>query len=156
MRGQMPSLKGVKMKLYTAYGSNTNRNSMAFRCPDAKYIGKSKLKNYRLAFKGTENNSYLTVIPDENSTIDVMIWAVSDSDETALDRYEGCPNLYSRKYIPVNINGESVNALIYIMNDGFEKALPSEEYFNEVLDGYIENGLETEPLFQAMFNIKTL
>ena len=156
MRGQMPSLKGVKMKLYTAYGSNTNRNSMAFRCPDAKYIGKSKLENYRLAFKGTENNSYLTVIPDENSTIDVMIWAVSDSNETALDRYEGCPNLYSRKYIPVNINGESVNALIYIMNDGFEKALPSEEYFNEVLDGYIENGLETEPLFQAMFNIKTL
>ena len=154
--GIKPSPKGVKMKLYIAYGSNTNRISMAVRCPDAKYIGKSKLENYKLAFKGTENYSYLTVIPDENSTLDVMIWAVSDSDETALDRYEDCPELYSKKYIPVNINGEPVNALIYIMNNGFEKALPSEEYFNEVLDGYIENGLETEPLFQAMFDTKTI
>ena len=83
--GIKPSPKGVKMKLYIAYGSNTNRISMAVRCPDAKYIGKSKLENYKLAFKSTENYSYLTVIPDENSTLDVMIWAASDSDETALD-----------------------------------------------------------------------
>ena len=61
-----------------------------------------------------------------------------------------------KKYILVNINGEPVNALIYIMNNGFEKALPGEEYFNEVLDGYIENNLETEPLFQAMFDVKAI
>ena len=42
------------------------------------------------------------------------------------------------------------------MNNGFEKALPGEEYFNEVLDGYIENNLETEPLFQAMFDVKAI
>ena len=42
------------------------------------------------------------------------------------------------------------------MNNGFAKALPGEEYFNEVLDGYIENGLETEPLFQAMFDVKAI
>ena len=57
--GIKPSPKGVKMKLYIAYGSNTNRNSMAVRCPDAKYIGKSKLENKRRvkAFRYYQNSN---------------------------------------------------------------------------------------------------
>lgn len=144
------------MKFYIAYGSNTNTNSMKYRCPESKIIGKSVLKNYKLAFLGNKNNSYLTIIPDENSNLDVIVWALPDVDETALDRYEGFPKLYRKETVTVNINNNPVRVLVYIMNDGYEKALPSEEYFNEVLYGYAENSLDTEPLFQAMFEAKTL
>ena len=44
-------LKG-KQRLYIAYGSNLNLEQMAFRCPTAKVVGKSELKDYELLFRG--------------------------------------------------------------------------------------------------------
>ena len=85
-----------------------------------------------------------------------MIWTINEADEKQLDKYENAPELYRKEYVYIDINGEKTKALIYIMNDGFELALPSERYFNEVLDGYTENNLETEPLFQAMFDVKNV
>ena len=44
-------MKG-KQRLYIAYGSNLNLEQMAFRCPTAKVVGKSELKDYELLFRG--------------------------------------------------------------------------------------------------------
>ena len=44
------------MKYYLAYGSNLNLNEMKVRCPSAKMIGSTILKDYELIFR----NSYLT------------------------------------------------------------------------------------------------
>ncbi len=155
MRGRKPSLKGVKfMKLYIAYGSNTNHELMASRCPDAEFIARTVIKNYRLEFHGTENNSYLTIVPDSNSEIETAVWMISESDETALDNYESYPEFYHKEFFDISLNGTSKKALIYIMNDGYEKALPSEPYFNCILDGYIDCGIDTEQLFKAMFDAK--
>ena len=41
-----------KRKKYIAYGSNLNLEQMAFRCPTAKVVGKSELKDYELLFRG--------------------------------------------------------------------------------------------------------
>jgi len=144
------------MKLYIAYGSNANHEFMASRCPDAEFITTTTIKNYRLEFHGKENNSYLTIVPDENSEIETAVWAISETDESALDKYEGFPKLYRKKMLEITINGTSKQALVYIMNDGAEKALPCEAYFNCVLDGYIDCGINTEQLFNAMFNAKQL
>lgn len=144
------------MKLYIAYGSNTNHELMASRCPDAKFIATTTIKNYHLEFHGTEGNSYLTIVPDNDSEIEVAVWMISEPDEIALDNYEGFPKLYRKEMLDVSINGTSRQALIYIMNDGAGKALPSEPYFNCVLDGYVDCKMNTEQLFEAMFNAKQL
>ena len=142
------------MKLYIAYGSNTNHELMASRCPDAEFIGNTIIKNYRLEFHGKKNNSYLTIVPDKNSEIETAIWMISENDEKALDAYEGFPKLYRKEMFDITINGTTKQALVYIMNDGVKEALPSESYFNCVLDGYINCEIDTKQLFTAMFNAK--
>lgn len=144
------------MKLYIAYGSNTNHELMASRCPDAEFISTTKIENYRLEFHGTESNSYLTIVPDNGSEIEVAVWMISEPDEIALDNYEGFPKLYRKEMFEITINGKSRKALVYIMNDSTGKALPNESYFNCVLDGYVDCEINTEQLFNAMFNAQKL
>ena len=129
---------------------------MASRYPDAEFITKTTIKNYHLEFHGTEGNSYLTIVPDKNSEIETAVWMISETDEIALDSYEGFPELYRKEMLSVTINGTQKQALVYIMNDGKVKSLPSEPYFNCVLDGYIDCGMNTKQLFEALFNAKQL
>lgn len=144
------------MKLYIAYGSNTNHELMASRCPNAEFIAKTVIKNYRLAFHGIENNSFLTIIPDDSSEVEAAVWAISEADEAALDDYESFPTLYRKEMFDITFNGIPKKALIYIMNDGEKKALPSESYFNCVLDGYLDCRINTDQMFEAMIDVKRL
>ena len=143
-------------RLYIAYGINTNQDSMKYRCPNAKFMGTGTLKGYKLAFKGYENNSYATIEKDEKSSLDVALWLITQSDEERLDHYEDYPELYRKEIIKVEIGNSNLDGLVYIMNDGYNLALPSEDYFNEIVEGYAQCGLNTEPLFQAMFNIRDI
>ena len=45
-------MKKIRAKYYIAYGSNLNLEQMARRCPTAKVVGSTTLKNYRLMFRG--------------------------------------------------------------------------------------------------------
>lgn len=154
MRGRKPSPKGVKMKLYIAYGSNTNHEFMASRCPNAEFISKTVIKNYRLEFHGIENNSYLTIVPDDSSEVEAAVWMISETDEAILDNFEGFPKLYRKEMLDISLNGTPKKALVYIMNEGAKKAIPSESYFNCVLDGYLDSGINTDQLFEAMIDAK--
>ena len=78
-------------RYYIAYGSNLNVQQMRWRCPGARIIGTSELKDYRLLFKGSKTGSYLTIEPEMGYTVPVAVWEVSAEDERALDRYEGYP-----------------------------------------------------------------
>jgi len=42
----------MRNKYYLAYGSNLNLEQMAYRCPTAKPVGVTTLKNYQLLFRG--------------------------------------------------------------------------------------------------------
>ena len=61
-------MKG-KQRLYIAYGSNLNLEQMAFRCPTAKVVGKSELKDYELLFRGGRRGAVATVEPKAGSTV---------------------------------------------------------------------------------------
>ena len=63
---------------YLAYGSNLSVEQMATRCPDAIYVGTAEIKDYRLLFKRGGSGTYLTVEPEEGSTVPVLvcIWNV--------------------------------------------------------------------------------
>ena len=82
----------MEKRYYIAYGSNLNVRQMMMRCPTARLIGTSVIKDYRLMFKGSQTGSYLTIEQSLGSEVPVGVWAVSEADERALDRYEGYPN----------------------------------------------------------------
>ena len=82
----------TKEKLYFAYGSNMNLNQMAFRCPDAEVVESVRLEGYRLAFRTNGGgNGVATILPEEGSCVDGVLWRISEQDEQHLDHYEGFP-----------------------------------------------------------------
>ena len=63
---------------------------LQFRFPDARIVGTAEIPNYQLLFKGSKTGSYLTIEPKQGCTVPAAVWSVSERDELALDRYEGC------------------------------------------------------------------
>ena len=139
-----------KETLYIAYGSNLNLSQMAFRCPTAKVIGTSEIKDYELLFRGSRSSAVATVEPLIGSSVPVLLWKVRPKDELALDRYEGYPNFYRKELFPVELGGKSVNAMVYVMNDGHSLGAPSDYYLNTILEGYRSAGFDTDFLDQAV------
>lgn len=123
-------------RLYIAYGSNLNRQQMAYRCPTAKPIAKSWLHDHRLVFQGQPYNAHANVIPEKGQEVPVVIWTISARDEAALDRYEGVAGgYYTKEYMEVEVNGEMKEALIYIMTPhDFET--PADHYLGVIAKGY--------------------
>ena len=74
--------KATQERLYIAYGSNLNLPQMERRCPTAKVVGTSEIKNYELLFRGVA-----TVEPKEGASVPVLLWKIEALDEAALDRY---------------------------------------------------------------------
>lgn len=129
-------------RYYIAYGSNLNVKQMKMRCPGATILGTTKLKNYELLFKGSKTGSYLTIEKKEGSTVPVVIWEVTESDEKSLDRYEGCPIFYYKKEMKLQYKGirtgkrRTVNAFVYIMHEENPIGVPSIYYMKTCIDGY--------------------
>lgn len=139
----------LKKKLYVAYGSNLHLTQMARRCPDAKVYGSGIIKNYRLAFYHVAS-----ILPQSDTAVPVGVWEISVQDEKNLDRYEGFPHLYRKENIDVVLdNGETVNAMVYIMNRDGAESYPDNSYYNTIYYGYRFFGLDTEYLENAVHNI---
>jgi cation transport regulator ChaC len=68
----------------------------------------------------------------------------------ALDRYEGYPHFYRKEILDVELNGKTISAMVYIMNDGHPLGSPSDYYLNAIMEGYKSAGFDTEYLEQAV------
>lgn len=150
------------MKYYLAYGSNLNVDQMKYRCPDAKPVAGTSIPNYRLLFR----RGFLTIEPQQGSSVPVVVWKISDLDEKSLDRYEGYPKFYRKEIFPVLLNGykdmdayragkrsvqEKVGeAMVYIMNDGFPAQQPSSSYLETVKQGYAAFKMDVNYLMNAL------
>jgi gamma-glutamylcyclotransferase (GGCT)/AIG2-like uncharacterized protein YtfP len=136
-------------KLYVAYGSNLNMMQMGWRCPTASVVGTGKIIDYKLTFRRVA-----TIEPCVKKEVPVAVWTIEDSDEKALDRYEGYPHLYRKEMIDVEMdNGEKVNAMVYIMNYG-EPAMPYKQYIDTIIKGYEDVGLDPSYLIEAIEDTK--
>ena len=146
----------MSKRYYIAYGSNMNIPQMRMRCPGARIIGTSVIEDYQLLFKGSKTGSYLTIEPMEDAEVPVVIWEVTESDEKALDRYEGYPNFYYKKEMTLDIKGIRTgkvrrrDAFVYIMHEERELGIPSWYYVNTCLDGYRAFGFDEKYLFDAI------
>lgn len=129
--------------IYLAYGSNLHIEQMNRRCPTAKVLGTSILNGYRLVF-----NSVATIEQDPDRSVPVLLWDIQPRDEKALDRYEGFPHLYRKETVQVELDGKTVDAMVYIMNsDGI--CPPGSFYYGIIREGYEMNGLDSAFLEQA-------
>lgn len=146
----------MSKRYYIAYGSNLNIPQMRMRCPGARIIGTSVIEDYQLLFKGSKTGSYLTIESMEGAEVPVVIWEVTETDEKALDRYEGYPNFYYKKEMTMDIKGIRTgkvrrrDAFAYIMHEERELGIPSWYYVNTCLDGYRAFGFDEKYLFDAI------
>lgn len=136
-------------KLYIAYGSNLNLPQMADRCPTAKVVGATAMKDWRLLFRGIYAGAVATVEPFKGGSVPVLVWEITEADEVALDRYEGWPFLYHKEMVKVKLNEKVVKAMAYIMNEGKPLGQPSCYYYSVILDGYKAAGFDVNILRQA-------
>ncbi len=145
----------MEKRYYIAYGSNLNVRQMRMRCPSARIIGTSVLKDYELLFEGSKTGSYLTVERKLGSTVPVAVWEVTADDEKALDRYEGFPTFYYKKKLNLPIKGirtgkiRKRNVFVYIMHEDRPIGVPSVSYMQTCLQGYNDFGFERKVLIDA-------
>lgn len=135
-----------KKQLYIAYGSNINLEQMAYWCPHSKVVGTSEIKDFELEFRGVA-----TIVPKENASVPVLIWELDERDLPTLNRYEGWPRLYRQEKMDFELEGKSYKGMVYLMNRG-EISPPSQQYYNTILQGYRENGLDESFLQKALEN----
>ena len=133
----------MKTKLYFAYGMNTNKEEMAYRCPGAVALGKALLPGYRFEFK-----SFATIVPDSDSRVEGVLWTVTDTDEAALDILEGYPEFYDKRHVTVQ-QGIDYIAMTYIMGPREKGHAPSDGYYSMVSEGYQSFGLSQRQLSEA-------
>ena len=140
-------------KIYLAYGSNTNLSQMGHRCPDAAVIGSAVLRDHRLTFRGKHGSGVATIEKKGGSDIPALLWEITDRCERALDRYEGFPYLYRKETLTVELDGQEVEAMAYIMNEGPAPSLPGAYYYHTILDGYLDCGFDEDVLNKAVKEI---
>lgn len=143
-------------RYYIAYGSNLNIAQMKMRCPQARIVGTSEIRDYELLFKGSLTGSYLTIEKKVGGIVPVAVWATTEADESALDRYEGFPNFYYKAEMELPVKDiktgkvKNQNCYVYIMHEDRKIGVPSEYYVRTCLEGYRAFGFDTDILQKAI------
>lgn len=140
----------MKTKLYIAYGSNMDESQMAFRCPDAKLRGVSEIEGYRLIFKGSKTGAYATIEKEEGHKVPVVVWEIEPTDEHSLDRYEGFPTFYYKEWMELNLDGEKIQGMVYLMDHDRKLGQPSYHYYKTLEDAYERFGFDKAILEKAL------
>jgi gamma-glutamylcyclotransferase (GGCT)/AIG2-like uncharacterized protein YtfP len=123
--------------LYAAYGSNMDPAQMAERCPHSPQAGTGWLDGWRLTFGGEDmswEGALATVVEDQDARVFVVLYEVSETDEEALDRWDGATLGYYRKLrVRVATLDGDVLAWLYVLND-YEGGLPAARYLGIMAD----------------------
>jgi gamma-glutamylcyclotransferase (GGCT)/AIG2-like uncharacterized protein YtfP len=120
------------MTVMFCYGSNLNIPQMRIRCPRATALGRLRLENWRLVFRGVADCVY-----EPQEVCYGGVWRITPECEYALDIYEGISGgMYRKEYIPIKRTPQGeTEMLIYCMNsDGIFP--PSEGYLKTIRNGY--------------------
>ena len=123
---------------------------MSFRCPDAKAIGTTLLKDHQLVFRHYADYIYL-----KGSTLSLGLWKITSKCEKSLDRYEGYPNFYEKHYWTITDGKSKVPALIYQMSKSHryydpDFSYPTPTYLGSLKSGYRDFNLDHSHLSVAL------
>ncbi|HTW18905.1 MAG TPA: gamma-glutamylcyclotransferase [Mycobacteriales bacterium] len=125
------------MALYAAYGSNMDSAQMSERCPHSPQHGTGWLEGWRLTFGGDDlgwEGSLATVVEDPGNRVFVMVYDVTEHDESTLDEIEfATTGLYNKIRVRVDTLDGIVLTWLYVL-DGYEGGLPSARYLGLMAD----------------------
>jgi len=136
---------------YFAYGMNTNRSSMTWRCPGAISFGHARLLDHEFRFS---HHADVIVCPGES--VDGVLWLIDEDHLVDLDILEGYPSYYDRAVLPVEYQGNIVMAECYRMGPGNIDCRPSKGYLDMIFEGYQEYNIPNDQIWAALGRIPTL
>lgn len=123
--------------LYAAYASNLHPKWMAQRAPHSPLVGTGWLQGWRLTFGGEElslHGALATVVEDPDAQVFVMVYALTELDERALDLIEASDfGLYNKIHVRVAMLDRDVTAWLYVL-EGFEGGRPARIYLDDIVD----------------------
>ena len=137
-------------RLFAAYGVGVNRAEMSRRCPTAKLLGASTLRNYRLVFRGSHAAAVMNIEPMKGYTIPVLVWEITPADEAALDLDEGFPHLFEKQQFRIRLDGKLLTCMAYVMRGDRPLGKPSAFYYSTLLEGYRAAGFDADILKAAV------
>jgi hypothetical protein len=110
---------------------------MMERAPHSPMAGVGWLEGWRLTFGGEDigwEGALATIVEDPGSEVFVVLYDVTDYDETQLDRWEGSElRLHNKIRLRVQTMEGSVLSWLYVL-DAYEGGLPSARYIGVVAD----------------------
>ncbi|MFQ3670783.1 MAG: gamma-glutamylcyclotransferase family protein [Verrucomicrobiia bacterium] len=118
---------------YFAYGSNMNEDQFKGRCPSSHMECRAVLDNYRWIIN---ERGVATVVKHEGASVHGVLYAITESDEKELDRWEGVAGgCYNKDWLLVRTDlGDTVEALVYV-DPRTNPGRPKKGYLEKVLAG---------------------
>ena len=143
-----------KERYYLAYGINMNKTEIMKRCQTVEFIGTSSIQDYILRFHRHANIEFA-----KGESTPVLVWKLQEKDEKHLDGYEGFPKHYMKKDFRVEVNGNPISAMAYVMTPEKIKRgknkLPDNDYLNKIKEGYRNEGLIETSIYKALSFIQS-
>lgn len=116
LRGNM-----VEIIHYFAYGSNMSVQRMQQRLVRYKSRRPAYLKDFELQFNKINRRvpgaGFANIMPVQDGLVEGVIYEIDDAGLAILDGFEGYPNRYDRKVLPVEVAGEIIQAHVYIAQE---------------------------------------
>lgn len=124
---------------YFAYGSNMDAEQMAVRCPGAKLIGRGILKGYSFEL---DSAGFGTIIRSADSSVEGLLWRVTDDDIDSLDIYEGVGSgCYRSAFAMIRETPKGlISAMVYISNRGRSSGPAPSGYMERIVAAAKEHG----------------
>jgi gamma-glutamylcyclotransferase len=131
--------------IYFAYGSNMNHRQMRKRCPSSLFINAAYIEGYKYVYDGYSKNwkgAVANIISGNKDIVWGGLFEINSDNLAALDCYENYPKTYNRKMVKVtDINGKTVDAIIYVRSRPKDIGKPSEDYRSVVVTGARDCGI---------------
>ena len=106
-----------------------------------------------LLWQGGKEDGVATILPEEGSQVEGVLWKITPECEKSLDFYEGYPHLYGKEAVLVQgTDGVKREVMAYIMNAPYKDqlAIPSDLYFMGIVEGCHQNGISSRSITDAL------
>jgi gamma-glutamylcyclotransferase (GGCT)/AIG2-like uncharacterized protein YtfP len=136
------------MQYYFAYGSNMSETQMMERCPYSKPVGVAVLKNYALAFTGYSSkraSAVADVIEDSQGEVWGILFELTDTDVSLLDKFEGYPTRYQKIKVSVLLQNnccdtiKPIEAFTYVIVHKKKQKGPTNAYLNILINAAVKH-----------------
>jgi len=132
-----------------AYGSNLSSRFLKEHCPNARFLMKAYLPNFRVAFlfySKRRKGGISSIISDPGKLVKGVVYEVPDEEMVKLDEVESVPQgLYTREtFLVLGEESKLYKADLYRVVDPAGPFVPALSYVELMVEGAEEHNLDSE------------